>query len=140
MSTYWSLNTMKRRRKVTQVKVSIIFYQQCEGMIFNEFVSTVLFNLMKMCFNPTKISIVTFFIHSVPETPSFWCKPCTLQCSSQVDFDMHCSGKAHNKKVLSQAALGNGIGTIPSPINPINIVNISQTQQPLMNIESSAFR
>ena len=94
----------------------------------------------KMCFNPTKISIVTFFIHSVPETPSFWCKPCTLQCSSQVDFDMHCSGKAHNKKVLSQAALGNGNIAIPSPINPINIVNIGQPQQPLINMESSAFR
>ena len=92
-------------------------------------------------FYSEKKSAVTFFvIPRVPEMPSFWCKPCTLQCSSQVDFDMHCSGKAHNKKVLSQAALGNGIGTIPSPINPINIVNIGQTQQPLINMESSAFR
>ena len=95
-----------------------------------------------MCFNHKKILVVTcnFVIHSVSETPSFWCKPCTLQCSSQVDFDMHCSGKAHNKKLLSLTALGNGIVTIPSPSNPINIVNIGQTQQPLINMESSAFR
>ena len=86
----------------------------------------------------TKQSLSNFFRE--PETPSFWCKPCTLQCSSQVDYDMHCSGKSHFKKVAMQSAVGTNIIETPNTCQSVNVVTVSRPPQLALNIEAAAFK
>ena len=83
------------------------------------------------------------YIFREPEKPlvaAFWCKYCTLQCSSKIDFDMHCSGKSHTKKLAMHGLLGTNLSGMSTPGDVTNLVNITQAPHPTTYSEKAAYR
>ena len=70
----------------------------------------------------------------------FWCKYCTLQCSSQIDFDTHCSGKSHAKKLKIHQVLGINMNETSFPTATINVADISQALNPTTYCENATYR
>ena len=90
---------------------------------------------------------VTLFIvwisYREPDNPKgnmFWCKYCTLQCSSQIDFDTHCSGKSHAKKLKVHQVLGIKMNETTFPKDSINVADISQALNPTTYCENATYR
>ena len=86
-----------------------------------------------------KFLFSTYFFRE-PEKPSealFWCTFCTLQCSSKIDFDMHCSGKSHAKKLALHQLSGKNVNEISTPADTTNVVKIAQAPQTVNHISFS---